>query len=354
MKFELVQRLIQKNYVELQFRLGHKVLGKKSKDWEEIDYKEMSLSEWEDLKDLCLSKNEKINLETTGFVKGISTLNSQMSSQMNSVRAIYSFMEWKENFKAHIQINRNTRVATHLQNLSYWESIRKPGGLHFVIGRGKSGKSQFLTEILEELKKDSPQMCATHADLSPLKLAVSDTLMHFGAESLSWSKSHAIYDGVDRLFVDLNDLTQLEKWIEFSEQGRWVVLTMSAGSIQNALEQIYARVNSQPFLWKRFCFQLSSMLCLSGVVEKELTLFESLILVRKFQTELAERFSSQSMTVIAELMSTEKANVSHSLYQNLNQSILQALLKRQLDVSLAFQHSNDPEQLDQMLKKMGL
>ena len=108
MKFELVQRLIQKNYIELQFRLGHKVLGKKSKDWEEIDHQEMSLSEWEDLKDLCLTKNEKINLETTGFVKGISTL----GAQLNSVKSIYSFMEWKENFKAHIQINRNIKVAT--------------------------------------------------------------------------------------------------------------------------------------------------------------------------------------------------------------------------------------------------
>lgn len=350
MKFELVQRLIQKNYIELQFRLGHKVLGKKGKDWEEIDHKEMTLSEWEDLKDLCLTKNEKINLETTGFAKGISTL----GSQMNSVRAIYSFMEWKENFKAHIQINRNIKVANHMQNLSYWESLRKPGGLHLVVGKGKSGKSQFLTEILEELKKDSPQMCATHADLSPLKLAVSETLMHFGSESLTWPKSHAIYDGVDRLFVDLNDLTQLEKWIEFAEQGRWVILTLTAGSIQNALEQIFARLNSQAFLWKRFCFQLSSMLYLSAVTERELTLFESFILVRKFQNELAEKFSAQSMNVISELMSTEKTGVSHSLYQNLNQSILQALLKRQLDVSLAFQHSNDPEQLDLMLKKMGL
>ena len=222
------------------------------------------------------------------------------------------------------------------------------------MGKGKSGKSQFLTEILEELKKDSPQMSATHADLSPLKLAVSDTLMHFGSESLSWSKSHAIYDGVDRLFVDLNDLTQLEKWVEFAEQGRWVVLTLSAGSVQNALEQIFARLNNQAFLWKRFCFQLSSMLCLSAVTERELTLFESFILVRKFQNELAERFGSHSMNTISELMSTEKAGVSHSLYQNLNQSILQALLKRQLDVPLAFQHSNDPEQLDLMLKKMGL
>lgn len=350
MKLELVQRLIQKNYVELQFRLGHKVLGKKGKDWEEIDHKEMNLSEWEDLKELCLTKHERMNLETTGFAKGISTL----GSQMNSVRTIYSFMEWKENFKAHIQINRNIKVATHLQNLSYWESVRKPSGLHLVVGRGKSGKSQFLSEIVEEIKKDSPQMCATHADLSPLKLAISDTLMHFGAESLSWSKSHAIYDGVDRLFVDLNDLTQIEKWIEFAEQGRWVVITMSAGSIQNALEQIYARLNSQAFLWKRFCFQLSSVLYLSAVIEKEITLFESLILVRKIQNELAESFGAQSVNMISDLMNSEKTNVNHALYQNLNQSILQALLKRHLDVSLAFQHSNDPEQLDSMLKKMGL
>ena len=346
MKSDLVQRLIQKNYIELQFRLGHKVLGKKSKDWEEIDHKEMNLSEWEDLKDLCLNKNEKINLETSGFAKGISNL--------STAKIIFSFMEWKENFKAHVVISRDIKINQHLQNLTFWESVRKPAGLHLVAGKSKSGKSQFLAELIDDIKRDSPQMCATHADISPLRMISNDTLMHFGTESLSWSKSHPIYDGVDRLFVDMNDLVELEKWIEFAEQGRWVVLTLNAGDIQNALEQVYSRLGQKPYLWKRFCYQISSIIYLAAVPEKELALFESMTLTRKIQSALAENFNGNSVNTIFENLSKEKPAGTNAVYQNLNQSILQALLKRQLDVSLAFQHSSDPEQLDQMLKKMGL
>jgi twitching motility protein PilT len=346
MKSDLVQRLVQKNYLELQFRLGHKILGKKNKDWEEIDYKEMNLSEWEDLKDLCLNKNEKINLETTGFAKGISNL--------STLKVIFSFMEWKENFKAHVVVSRDVKINQFLQNLTFWESVRKPAGLHLVAGRSKSGKSQFLAELIDDIKRDSPQMCATHSDISPLRMISNDTLMHFGIKSLTWSKSHPIYDGVDRLFVDINDLLELEKWIEFAEQGRWVVLTLNAANIQNALEQVYSRLSQKPYLWKRFCYQISSVIYLAAVTEKDLALFESLTVTRKIQRMMAESFNGESVQSISEMLTNEKSAGANTVYQSLNQSILQALLKRQLDVSLAFQHSNDPELLDQMLKKMGL
>ena len=45
---------------------------------------------------------------------------------------------------------------------------------------------------------------------------------------------------------------------------------------------------------------------------------------------------------------------SKESYQSLNQSIIHNLIRRQFDVKTAFSASDQPEQLDEQLKEMGL
>ena len=46
--------------------------------------------------------------------------------------------------------------------------------------------------------------------------------------------------------------------------------------------------------------------------------------------------------------------LSKENYQSLNQSIIQNLVRRQIDVKAAFASSDNPEELDETLKRMGL
>ncbi|MBC7458107.1 MAG: hypothetical protein H7235_07505, partial [Bdellovibrionaceae bacterium] len=45
---------------------------------------------------------------------------------------------------------------------------------------------------------------------------------------------------------------------------------------------------------------------------------------------------------------------TYNHYQSYNQSIIQAIVRRRFDIKTAFSVSVDPDELDQMLKKMGL
>ena len=54
---QLLHDVKNKSAQEIQFRLGQLTLIKVGGEWVQLDNEALSLTEWEDLKDLCLKKS---------------------------------------------------------------------------------------------------------------------------------------------------------------------------------------------------------------------------------------------------------------------------------------------------------
>ena len=319
---------------EVQFRLGHKTLIKVNDEWTEFDEQILSLTDWEDLKDICLQNVEKMNLETKGFAQGV------FSEPLQTW--IFSFTEWKDCMKAHFSFVQKEKSNFNVQFAPYFDCLKKKSGLHIVSSQRRQGKSTLLSEIISESRKYSPELVAVHAQPSQLALTSQDSIVHIGTESLSWDCHHAIYDGIDCIVVDMNDIENLNKWVRFAEEGRAVYLSLSGRSIENVILQLKSLTEGKINLWNRFCDQLSSVVFQKLVPSANTAVHEIFVFNKSDQKKINNNIE------FSECVSNNK------LYQSLNQSIIQSLVRRKFDVKKAFEITNDIEELDQSLKRMGL
>lgn len=330
---DVLNRYILQSAQEVQFRLGHRTTFKKNREWIEADSESLSLSEWEDLKDLCLRPDEKIFLETKGHIRGV------FSDQKHSWS--FSFVEWKENLKAYFSYIAKATNLNFIQNPAYLEAIKNKSGIHLITGFKQSGKSTLLRELIDDFKKDSPQQIVIHSYPSILTQGLDENIFQLGEDTLNWENTHPFYDGIEVVVADFNEVKNWSKWIHFAEEGKKVFLSLAASNVENALSQIKSSLTSEVNLWSRFSHQLVSVLNQKVVGLTEGSLHEILVLKKEGGSQLIHGAAVQDL---------EKQN--H--YQNYNQAIIQAIVRRRFDIKTAFAVSPQPEELDQQLKKMGL
>lgn len=333
----LLNQYISHQAKEVQFRLGYRTTFKQSGEWIETDQSELSLSEWEDLKDFCLKPHEKIILETKGFIKGV--------FQDEKHTWVFSFAEWKENLKAHFSYIPHEIKNNNIQHSHYWESLNHRDGIHIISGARQSGKSILLGSILMDTKKNRPDQVAVHAEASYISTLSHDSIFNLGIEAVQWEPTHPFYDGIDTVVLDINEVTNWKKWLRFSEEGKRVFLTMSAQSVENTLMQIKSYFLNDSAAWYRFISQIKTILNQKMLGLSEGTVNEILVLRDSGKSDLLNHHFNETI---------QKMFESSHFYQSYNQSIIQALVRRRIDVKTAFECTPYPEDLDQQLKKMGL
>lgn len=331
----LFKEINQAKAQEIQFRLGHKTLIRKNDEWMKFGEADLSLSEWEDLKDLCLQNTEKVTLETKGFISGF------YQSDFESWN--FSFSDWKDCMKAYFSLNKATGLNSHLTFTPYWDSLKESSGVHIIAGQKKSGRSSFIKEILGGIWKNSPELIGVYGSIRLFDQEESDLIVSLGQESIGWEYTHTLYEGMNTFVVDLNDLQQIEKWVRFSEEGRKVIITLSASSMKNVIAQLLSYKEKNGPLWFRLSEQLKTIVFQKSFDQQIVQ--EVVVLKDSEQSELSVL---DNMNDLKKWMKT----IEH--YQSLNQSILQALVRRRIDVKTAFALTADPVALDENLKKMGL
>ena len=335
----LLNEIQQKGSEQIQFRLGHNTLIRVNQEWVEFDDKEISLSDWEDLKDYCLQSNDKIILETKGFVRGV--LNEPTQSWS------YSFTEWRDCMRAHFSFISQADHSSNIQYQPYWDALKKLEGIHIICAQRGQGKSTLLSEIIQQSRKDSPELVGLHALNSKLTLTALESVVHLGYETMDWDCSHPLYDGIDTLVVDVNELQNMTKWIRFAEEGRKVFITTCASQVANSLQQAKSALQKDLGLWDRFCDQLSSVLFQKRAGLQQGTVQEILVLKKKDQQDLMKNDLGHYPK--SWMSTNEEVN-----YLSLNQSLIQALVRRRIDIKTAFLLTSDPDELDRLLKKMGI
>lgn len=337
---KILDQSIQKMGHEISFILGHRVLAKTVDDWFELKGESFSVSEWEDLKDLCLQSNEKIQLETKGYVAGV------YQSEKHHWR--FSFTEKKECFKAYLSlILPIDQLSAGIENPYFWDMVKKDRGLFLVIGEKGQGKSTLLGEIIVNDNKDRLRLTGLHAQLNQQKWPELDSVVHLGADTLGFEVQHTIYDGIERVVVDFNTVTDWKKWIDFVEQGQSVFVTLSSDSITSVLQKLSSEI-SQP-LFERFVQALNGLVVQKFVGSQKVAVHEIFLLRQQEKNKIVNEFLDKKSFYRIKL-----DDFGAESYQSLNQSLIQRLIRRKIDVKAAFAASIEPDQLDVQLKKLGL
>jgi twitching motility protein PilT len=325
---------------EISFILGHKILAKTNHDWFELKGEALSVSEWEDLKDYLLQSNEKIQLETKGFVSGLH------QSEKHSWK--FSFVEKKECFRAYLSVFRSTEeIQSGIDYPLFWDTIKKEKGLFVIGGERRQGKSTLLAEIVTNDQSNKLSLTGIHSANHQQKWPQVDSVIHLGTDSIDWEYNHVLYEGVERLVVDMNSIKNWKKWIEFAEQGQSVFISLGISSLNTLFYKLASDLEAS--MMGRFLQVFNGAVIQKMAGAQPVAIHEILICREKEKRKLTEFFDKKQSFQLLNL-----SEMSFDSYHSLNQSILQKMIRRKLDVQHAFAASDSPDELDAQLKKMGL
>lgn len=140
--------------------------------------------------------------------------------------------------------------------------------------------------------------------------------------------------------------------LDFCDEGRMVLLKMSAPSVIACLHKIYelcSAENNEHLLWRvlEHLKLVIHQVDIQGLQSEKIQHFEFLI----NNPQNYELLRDRNLKKVNEyFMKTQEAPGILTL----NQSLLNSLIKRKIDLKSAFLWSRDPEDLDLLLKKVGV
>jgi twitching motility protein PilT len=308
-------------------------------DWTEVKGDALTIDEWEDLKELCLQGNEKVQLETKGYIVGV--------FETAKYKWKFSFTEKKDCFRAHLSlIKAKEEVQSHIENPLFWEAIKKDHGIFIVAGERRQGKTSLIQEIVSNEQKSKLRLIGVHTAVQNPDWNEMEAVVQLGTETIDFDANHPVYEGVERVVVDLNTVKNWKKWIEMAEQGQSVLLSLSVNSAKTAFSKLVSDLDVNT--------NLRLINVLNGVVVQKLVgsqyypCHEILVLKQNQKDSLRQHLTANSFFKFNFLDEFKDS------YQSLNQSLVQKLIRRKIDVQAAFEAADDPDALDLILKKMGL
>ncbi|MEK6774989.1 MAG: hypothetical protein AABY64_13690 [Bdellovibrionota bacterium] len=154
------------------------------------------------------------------------------------------------------------------------------------------------------------------------------------------------------IFENIQFEDELSHAINLYEDGRLVVLHLSAPSLISALHRLFglAMPTQNPHLLWRLIDGLAVMFSQTQIsnAQSEFVLANEIVLA---SSEVKKILWSKDLTEFEELM---KNAGEHSGIVTMNQSLLQLLVKRRIEIKTAFEVSRDPVDLDHLLKRVGV
>lgn len=162
------------------------------------------------------------------------------------------------------------------------------------------------------------------------------------------------------IFEKLMDFDELEWALQLAEEGRMVIVHLATNSILSLLHRVYSLcpgVQKEHWHWRfadslQLLFNQIFIERRAGGADPIETQEASWAYEMALASPLVKKWLKEGNLESFEVELRQGAEKSGLL--SLNQSLLQLLIRRKIDVSAAFESSRDPEDLDSMLKKVGI
>lgn len=238
------------------------------------------------------------------------------------------------------------------------EVVNYPTGLVLVTGPTGSGKSTTIAALIDKINRERRGHIITLEDPIEYVHTHKTSIVNqreVGVDTVSYRSAlkHVLRQDPDVCMMgELRDLETIEAALNICETGHLVFATLHTNS---AISTITRMVNVFPSDQQdRVRTQLS--LTLNSVISQRLIpgkkggvalALEILVLNSSIRNLIRENKLHQVYGMMQ--IGQDKSGMT-----TLNQSLLQLVLKRKIEVRTAFTFSADPEELDKMLKAAGV
>ena len=231
-------------------------------------------------------------------------------------------------------------------------------GLILITGPTGSGKTTTIASLIDKINSEHKGHIITIEDpieyIHEHKQCIINQ-RELGADTWSYQSGvkHLLRQDPDYCLIgELRDLETIEEALRLSETGHLVFATLHTNSAIQTVSRIVTVFPSEQ--QNKVRVQISFILV--GVVAQQLLpgkngglelAYEVLVPTPAIRNLIRENKLHQ-------IYSNMQMGQSKTGMQTMNQSLLNLILKRKVEIRDAFASSPDPEELDQLLKKAGL
>lgn len=343
---ELITQARQSNADGFLFVLGSKPKMHSRGHWSEMRGSPGLLSDWKILQQVVMTPTQKSELEKSGFVEGMLTLN-------DGARAKYQFFQNESSSRFFVDFEEsNAGIIENMIPASLMEALNCNDGLIWLSGDRNSGIRQTLSLALQKLNREKTFACTIVSD-SIFPTMAEDKASFIYLSLQQFLNSSAVSSEADILvFNEVPNLEIFEKALSLIEEGRVVVMLGSQPSIMHGFYRMAGQLNPEnrvSYLWRLAqSFRYSMAQVKVAGLNSEQVLAHEILQATAQVKDLIEKGNLKELELNLKRASESGGSVT------MNQSILQNLIRRKIDIKTAFAISRDPSELDGMLKKVGI
>jgi len=236
--------------------------------------------------------------------------------------------------------------------------VNFPSGLVLVTGPTGSGKTTTIAALVDKINRERRSHLITLEDpiefVHPHKNCIVNQ-REVGIDTVSYRSAlkHVLRQDPDVCVLgELRDLETIEAAMNICETGHLVFATLHTNSAVSTITRMVNvfpadqqdRVRTQLSLTLNACV---SQRLIPGLKGGSVVATEVLVMNPSIRNLIRENKLHQVYGMM-------QVGQDKSGMVTLNQSLLQLVLKRKIEVRTAFMHSADPEELDKMLKQAGV
>lgn len=334
-----LQTAFEKKAQEILLNPSQPVRMRVGKDLVTMAPQQVSASETRQMVHQILNEEEKKALFEDLSIQGMRTI-GPLSFRFN-------FQIDFEGVSGSLELQNANNVDWGLPGLVA-ESWSRGQGLNLVIGPRRSGKTSSIQGMLKAMK-GRKKVIAIYSESENVDFSSEGNVV--SQFSIEQFEKNGVLRSADVVIIDANESRFCEQALRLAEEGRSVVLTLSYWNLQMGfsrfLDLCEGNERSQA---RRLATVLQSAVGLRLVPGTDAPLvgaFELMMGTPETQRALLQK----DFATVDKLMQTtgEKTGM-----RTMNQALFQLLMKRKIDMRSAFESSPEPQELDQLLKKVGI
>lgn len=341
---QIIESAKSKNATGLLIHPGASPRIRLGQEWQPTDLAPISADQSQQLFASWLSAEEKKAVQENKIIEGIKTL-GQIQFQFSfflDTEGIKGSLYWKD---------------VRATNNDWWafpelvvETLSRPQGLVLVCGLRRAGKTSAMQSLLSSWGKKAKKSVLVISDFEDWNLNDSSILVSRLPSSVFLKQDRPPAES-DVVIIDSRHSEFAEKALRWSEDGRLVILSMTSSSLRTGLDRfLFQNEGLQEKNWKRIAEQFKMGIGLRLVPGTESAMIGAYELALS-SPEITEAIHSGQLDRFEQSMRNSQDKV---LMRSLNQSLFQLVVKRQIEFRIAFENSNDPTELDQLFRKVGI
>lgn len=343
---ELLLQAKAKKSQEILFIVGSEPRAKSPTGWESLRNSPGLMTEWRLLQQSFLDNHQMAQLEGSGLVLG--------ETFLENTRIGFSFFQQGATMKALLDLDLDGAKEDIQLPANVIESCLRMKGLVVLSGPADSGQAASLYKIMQKMGEEKPFFGVVFSSKAfpQVRENKASFVYHTGVFATKEERD-CLLAGVDMVvFHHDSDEQSFAEALALAERGIFVIYSMKAPSISNALRRCLAVVKEKFGMHgvSRFSevFSLAfSQYAMSGLNGERVYAHE-VLLVKPQVRELVENENIKGIELLL------NSAIENSGLQNLNQALLHHLIRRRVSIKSAFETSRDPDGLDLLLKKVGI